>query len=288
MLGRLGAGHGAGAGPARPPNRDCCRGAAAVRSAERRPGGTGCREGGARGRGAGARRRAGAGAGRGAWGRGAVALARGCSPVRGIAGESQPPGRCRGGAGGVAGPTGADRAVAVDLILARVVLDGDDAGRYALGAVATKAAFWLPQAVGVVLYPRMAKPAHSARAMRSGARRARRARRGHGRGRRAARPLVPLLVGRTTPPCRAAVAVRARRCVPGACCRARSSPAIARERTRLAAIAWVGLAVEVALILTVADSIGRLIAVAVGCAAASAAAAWVAVLRQPRGLLSNP
>ena len=44
----------------------------------------------------------------------------------------------------------------LDLVVARLVLDGDDASRYALAAVATKIAFWLPQAVGVVLYPRMA------------------------------------------------------------------------------------------------------------------------------------
>src|SRR5699024_5102783 len=46
----------------------------------------------------------------------------------------------------------------VDLIMARVVLPGSDAGVYAMGSVATKAAFWLPAAVGVVLYPRMARP----------------------------------------------------------------------------------------------------------------------------------
>ena len=46
----------------------------------------------------------------------------------------------------------------VDLLLARALLSAEDAGRYALGAIAAKAAFWLPQAVGTVLYPRMADP----------------------------------------------------------------------------------------------------------------------------------
>ncbi len=55
----------------------------------------------------------------------------------------------------------------VDLVVARMVLDSHDAGLYAAGAVATKAAFWLPQAIGVVLYPKMANPEHSAAAVRS-------------------------------------------------------------------------------------------------------------------------
>src|SRR5690625_519653 len=55
----------------------------------------------------------------------------------------------------------------VDLLLARALLSPEDAGRYALGAVAAKAAFWLPQAVGTVLYPRMADPAVHRGAVRS-------------------------------------------------------------------------------------------------------------------------
>lgn len=57
----------------------------------------------------------------------------------------------------------------VDLILARTLLEPEDAGRYALGAVAAKAAFWLPQAVGTVLYPRMADPAGHRGAVRAAA-----------------------------------------------------------------------------------------------------------------------
>lgn len=55
----------------------------------------------------------------------------------------------------------------VDLLLARALLSPEDAGRYALGAVAAKAAFWLPQAVGTVLYPRMADPTGHRGAVRS-------------------------------------------------------------------------------------------------------------------------
>ena len=88
-------------------------------------------------------------------------------------------------------------------------------GLYALGAVATKAAFWLPQAVGVVLYPRMANPAHSAQAIRS----ALAVLVGLGAVLVAAvavaAPLVPLLVGDAPARPVAAVAVRAPRCLPG-------------------------------------------------------------------------
>lgn len=56
-------------------------------------------------------------------------------------------------------------ASSIDLMLSGFVLSADDAGIYALGAIATKVAFWLPQAVGVVFYPRLADPAVSRTAL---------------------------------------------------------------------------------------------------------------------------
>jgi O-antigen/teichoic acid export membrane protein len=47
--------------------------------------------------------------------------------------------------------------VNLDLVLARHQL-ADQAGGYAVGAVVTKIAYWLPQAVGVLVLPRMACP----------------------------------------------------------------------------------------------------------------------------------
>lgn len=44
----------------------------------------------------------------------------------------------------------------IDVILARALLDADDAGIYGVGAVIAKVAFWLPQFVGVVAFPRLA------------------------------------------------------------------------------------------------------------------------------------
>lgn len=44
----------------------------------------------------------------------------------------------------------------IDVILARALLDAEDAGLYGAGAVIAKVAFWLPQFVGVVAFPRFA------------------------------------------------------------------------------------------------------------------------------------
>jgi O-antigen/teichoic acid export membrane protein len=46
----------------------------------------------------------------------------------------------------------------LDVLLARNLLSGDQAGRYSAGAVLAKVAFWLPQAVAVVIFPRLADP----------------------------------------------------------------------------------------------------------------------------------
>ena len=44
----------------------------------------------------------------------------------------------------------------IDVLLARALLDADAAGVYGVGAVIAKVAFWLPQFVGVVAFPRLA------------------------------------------------------------------------------------------------------------------------------------
>ncbi|TJZ80386.1 polysaccharide biosynthesis protein [Rhodococcus oryzae] len=166
-----------------------------------------------------------------------------------------------------------------DLLLTRVVLDESQAGQYALGAVATKAAFWLPAAVGVVLYPRMASPTHSARAVRS----ALGVLVGLGAvtvaGVALVAPLAPLLVGQAYAPVQGLLWLFA---LDGACLAVLQGAllsAIARERTRLALAAWAALAVEVVLILGFASTIEQLITIAVGTAALAAAVVSVAALR---------
>ena len=175
-----------------------------------------------------------------------------------------------------------------DLLVARIVLDGDDASLYALGAVATKAAFWLPQAVAVVMYPRMAHPEHSSRAVRSalallvalGALAV--------AGVALASPLVPTLVGDAYSPIQGTLWVFA---LDGACLAVLQGAllsAIAGRRTRFALVAWVGLATEIALALTVAHSIGQLIAIAVACAAVTTLVASVVALRDVEKAAAAP
>lgn len=167
----------------------------------------------------------------------------------------------------------------VDLLLTRVVLDEAQAGQYALGTVATKAAFWLPAAVGVVLYPRMANPTDSARAVRS----ALGVLVGLGAvvvvGAALVAPLAPLLAGQDYAPVQGLLWAFA---LAGACLAVLQGAllsAIARERTRIALVAWVGLAVEIGLILGFVSSIRQLITVAVATAALTAAVVSVAALR---------
>ena len=52
-----------------------------------------------------------------------------------------------------------------DIVVARNVLDGHDAGLYAGGLILTKAVLFLPQFVVVVAFPSMAEPATSAAAL---------------------------------------------------------------------------------------------------------------------------
>lgn len=45
----------------------------------------------------------------------------------------------------------------VDVLLARALLDPDAAGQYAAGAILAKIAFWLPQAIVIAVFPRLAR-----------------------------------------------------------------------------------------------------------------------------------
>lgn len=181
----------------------------------------------------------------------------------------------------------------IDVLLARVVLDEEQAGQYSLGAVATKVAFWLPAAVGVVLYPRMANPEHSARAVRS----ALGVLVGIGAvtvvAAAVVAPLVPALVGEDYRPVQGLLWAFAANGAFLAVLQGALLSAIAREHTRLAVAAWVGLAVEVALILTVVSTMQQLIGVAATTAAVTAGVVSVLTLRgahnsQPHPDLGEP
>ncbi|WP_280489687.1 polysaccharide biosynthesis protein [Nocardia carnea] len=166
-----------------------------------------------------------------------------------------------------------------DLIVVRMVLEEPDASRYALGTIATKIAFWLPQAVGVVLYPRMAQPASSGSAIRS----ALAVLAGIGVvavfGAAVAAPLAPLLAGRDYAPIQGLLWLFALHGAILAVLQGALLSAIAVNRTALAALAWVGLAVEVVLMLVVANSVTGLIVTAALVAGATTALVALLVIR---------
>ncbi|MFC7424477.1 polysaccharide biosynthesis protein [Nocardia tengchongensis] len=171
---------------------------------------------------------------------------------------------------------------AADLLVSRIVLDENDAGRYALGAIAAKIAFWLPQAVGVVLYPKMAQPQHSARAMRS----ALAVLVGIGAvtvaGAAVAAPLAPLFAGRDYAPIQGLLWLFALEGALLAVLQVTLLSAIAADRTAPAAITWIGLAVGVAVMLTCAHSVLSLIVIATVTAAVTTLVITGVALRTAR------
>ncbi|WP_280300377.1 polysaccharide biosynthesis protein [Nocardia neocaledoniensis] len=166
-----------------------------------------------------------------------------------------------------------------DLIVVRIVLDDTEASQYSLGTVATKIAFWLPQAVGVVLYPRMAQAAHSGRAIRDALSVLSLIGIVAVLGAAVAAPLAPLFAGRDYAPIQDMLWVFALHGAILAVLQGALLSAIAVERTALAALTWLGLAVEVVLMLTLADSIGTLITTAVSVAAVTTVLVALVVLR---------
>lgn len=166
----------------------------------------------------------------------------------------------------------------IDLLIARAVLTETDAGLYAMGAVATKAAFWLPQAVGVVLYPRMSRPEQSLKAVRTTLA----VLLGIGAvvvvGAALVGPLVPVLVGEDYRPITGLLWLFALEGAVLALLQGALIGAIARERTALALVAWVGLGVE-AVMLTFAGSMTAMLVSATVCVAVTTAAMAALVLR---------
>ncbi|QBJ96046.1 polysaccharide biosynthesis protein [Rhodococcus sp. ABRD24] len=167
----------------------------------------------------------------------------------------------------------------VDLLIVRMVLSDTDAGIYAAGAVATKAAFWLPQAIGVVLYPRMANPAHSAAAVRS----ALGVLFGLGAvlvvGAALVAPVATMLFGDDYAPVQGILWMFAWNGAALAVLQGALLSAIAGERTHLAIVAWVGLAVEAVLMFTVADTVRQFVTVAASVATVTAGMAAILALR---------
>ncbi len=170
----------------------------------------------------------------------------------------------------------------VDLIIVRIVLDEVDASRYSLGTIATKIAFWLPQAVGVVLYPRMAQPAHSARAIRDALSVLSLIGVVAVLGAALAAPLASLFAGADYAPIQSMLWMFALHGAILAVLQGALLSAIAVERTALAAVTWIGLAIEITLMLTFARTIGSLIGTAVAVASVTTTIVAVTVLHTAR------
>lgn len=159
----------------------------------------------------------------------------------------------------------------VDLLMARALLGDNDSGLYALGAVAAKAAFWLPQAVGVVLYPQLADPVQRGRALRTAVA----VLAGVGAvvvaGAALAAPLVPVLVGSAYSGVTGVLWLFALQGAALTVLQSALLSAVARDRTRVAAMAWVGLVVEVGLLTLVHGSVTQVVAMAAAVAVVLAA-----------------
>ncbi|MGB6180537.1 MAG: polysaccharide biosynthesis protein, partial [Rhodococcus sp. (in: high G+C Gram-positive bacteria)] len=175
----------------------------------------------------------------------------------------------------------------VDLLLARRVLDPDSAGIYALGAVAAKAAFWLPQSVGVVLYPKMADPRQSASAVRTAIMVL------LGVGgivvsiAAVAGPLVPVVMGEQYAPVQHLLWLFAGQGALLAVVQLGLLASVARGDTRSALIAWSVLAVETVLVLVLVHSVLELIIVAAACAVAASVVVSASAIRGARVLGSK-
>jgi len=158
----------------------------------------------------------------------------------------------------------------VDLLLSRPVLGAHDAGLYALGTIATKAAFWLPQAIGVVIFPSLAAPGRSAAAFDRGLRLLMALGAAVVIASAIGGPLVPVVIGHTYRPVAGWLWLFALTGCACAVLQLALLAAIAVDRTRLAAASWVALIAEIILVVTLADSVLQLAALTCVCCVAAA------------------
>ncbi|QUD85820.1 polysaccharide biosynthesis protein [Gordonia polyisoprenivorans] len=176
-------------------------------------------------------------------------------------------------------------AVSIDLLLSGTVLHPDDAGVYALGAVATKAAFWLPQAIGVVFYPRLADPARSRTALRQAVTVVASIGAILTVAAAALGPLVPLVVGDAYRPLLGLLWLFAYTGSAMAVLQVLLLSAIAADRTRASAVTWLVVGIEVVVIVCVVDSV---VALAVTAAVAVTAAAVATGIDCVRAMSRTP
>ncbi|MEO9326339.1 MATE family efflux transporter [Gordonia aurantiaca] len=165
-------------------------------------------------------------------------------------------------------------ASSVDLLLSPQALDADSVGVYALGAIATKVAFWLPQAIGVVFYPRLADPARSRVSLRQAVAVV------AGVGvvltvlAGLAGPIVPVVFGDGYDELVPLLWLFAYIGATLAVLQVVLLSAIARDRTRVAFVTWVAVAAEIVVILTLAGSVVAVAATAAVAVTVAAVGTW--------------
>lgn len=95
-----------------------------------------------------------------------TALARPCLPAKCLRAATTAVQRACLDVAQAAGTVGAVFALAAaDILAARSVLPGEGSGAYAVGNIVTRGAFWLPQFVAVLAFPRLADPARRAKSL---------------------------------------------------------------------------------------------------------------------------
>lgn len=168
----------------------------------------------------------------------------------------------------------------IDLLLARVVLTPHGASLYGLGAVATKIAFWLPQAISIVFYPSLADGKASARALRSSLALLV----GSGiavvGGIAVCAPIVPTLVSAEYSPVVGSLWLFALEGALLAVVQGTLVSAVAVNRSGVAAVAWVGVLAEGAIVAGLTTmTVDRLLVVAVATVAGTAVITTFAAVR---------
>ncbi|TWS21896.1 polysaccharide biosynthesis protein [Tsukamurella sputi] len=157
----------------------------------------------------------------------------------------------------------------LDLLLSRPVLGAAAAGTYALGAVAAKVAFWLPQAVGVVFYPQLATPDRARGALRTVVTLLTGLGLACVAGAAVCAPLATVLAGEDYRPVQGLLWLFAAQGALLALLQGLLLYAIAVERTGMALFAWAVVAVEAAILLVVPRTPTEMITAAALCALAA-------------------
>ena len=169
----------------------------------------------------------------------------------------------------------------VDVLLARARLAPEEAGLYAAGALVAKMAFFAPSFVTYVLYARFSRPGERRAALRTGGLVVTGSAVLATAGAVVAGPLLPIVLGEDYAALQGSAWLFAAAGSALAAVFLLVQAGLAVHDHRLAAVAWAVAALEVVLVLAVADTLHRLVAVVLG-GAMAVVAAGALLERTPR------